>query len=143
MNIENLLRDNIKTIKAYSSARDEYQDASADMVFIDANENPFQTNVNRYPDPQQTKVKEHLSDIKGISASQILLGNGSDEVLDLLFRAFCEPKQDNVITLPPTYGMYKVLGDINLVENREVLLLDTFQPNVDAILETVDNRTKI
>lgn len=143
MNIESLLRDNIKTIKAYSSARDEYQDASADMVFIDANENPFQTNVNRYPDPQQTKVKEHLSDIKGISASQILLGNGSDEVLDLLFRAFCEPKQDNVITLPPTYGMYKVLADLNAINIISVELDINFEPKVSEILEAQNENSKI
>lgn len=143
MNIENLLRDNIKTIKAYSSARDEYKDASSDMVFIDANENPFQTNVNRYPDPQQYKVKSKLADIKGVKPSQILLGNGSDEVLDLLFRAFCEPNQDNVITLPPTYGMYSVLADLNAVEVKTVLLDENFEPEVEEILITQNNNSKI
>lgn len=143
MNIENLLRDNIKTIKAYSSARDEYKDASADMIFIDANENPFQSNVNRYPDPQQSKVKQRLAEIKGVKASQILLGNGSDEVLDLLFRAFCEPKQDNVIILPPTYGMYSVLADLNAVEVKTVLLDETFEPNVEDILAAQNNNSKI
>ena len=143
MNIENLLRDNIKTIEAYSSARDEYKDASSDMVFIDANENPFQTNVNRYPDPQQSKVKSKLADIKGVKPSQILLGNGSDEVLDLLFRAFCEPNQDNVITLPPTYGMYSVLADLNAVEVKTVLLDENFEPEVEEILVTQNNNSKI
>ena len=143
MNIENLLRDNIKTIEAYSSARDEYKDASSDMVFIDANENPFQTNVNRYPDPQQSKVKSKLADIKGVKPSQILLGNGSDEVLDLLFRAFCEPNQDNVITLPPTYGMYSVLADLNTVEVKTVLLDQNFEPEVEEILVTQNNNSKI
>lgn len=143
MNIENLLRDNIKIIKAYSSARDEYKDASSDMVFIDANENPFQTNVNRYPDPQQSKVKSKLADIKGVKPSQILLGNGSDEVLDLLFRAFCEPNQDNVITLPPTYGMYSVLADLNAVEVKTVLLDENFEPEVEEILVTQNNNSKI
>ena len=143
MNIENLLRDNIKTIKAYSSARDEYKDASSDMVFIDANENPFQTNVNRYPDPQQSKVKSKLADIKGVKPSQILLGNGSDEILDLLFRAFCEPNQDNVITLPPTYGMYSVLADLNAVEVKTVLLDENFEPEVEEILVTQNNNSKI
>lgn len=143
MNIENLLRDNIKTIKAYSSARDEYKDASSDMVFIDANENPFQTNVNRYPDPQQYKVKSKLADIKGVKPSQILLGNGSDEILDLLFRAFCEPNQDNVITLPPTYGMYSVLADLNAVEVKTVLLDENFEPEVEEILITQNNNSKI
>jgi histidinol-phosphate aminotransferase len=143
MKIADLLRDNIKTIKAYSSARDEYKDATADMVFIDANENPYKTNVNRYPDPQQTNVKEQLAEIKGVSASQILLGNGSDEVLDLLFRAFCEPKEDNVITLPPTYGMYKVLADLNAVEVKTVLLDENFEPKVAEILAIQNNNSKL
>ncbi|MBT8244759.1 MAG: histidinol-phosphate transaminase [Winogradskyella sp.] len=143
MNVENLLRENIKNIKAYSSARDEYKDATAEMVFIDANENPFQTNVNRYPDPQQSKVKECLAEIKGVTTSQILLGNGSDEVLDLLFRAFCEPNQDNVITLPPTYGMYSVLADLNAVEIQSVLLDDNFEPKVEEILTTQNDNSKI
>lgn len=143
LNINALLRDNVKTIKAYSSARDEYKDTSSDMVFIDANENPFQTNVNRYPDPQQSKVKERLAEIKGVTTSQILLGNGSDEVLDLLFRAFCEPKQDNVITLPPTYGMYSVLADLNAIEIKTVLLDENFEPNVSEIIGTQNDNSKI
>ncbi|WP_299116951.1 histidinol-phosphate transaminase [uncultured Winogradskyella sp.] len=143
MNIENLLRDNIKTIKAYSSARDEYKDASADMIFIDANENPFKTNVNRYPDPQQSKLKERLASIKGVKTSQILFGNGSDEVLDLLFRVFCEPNRDNVITLPPTYGMYSVLADLNAVQIQSVLLDDNFEPRVNEILKTQNEYSKL
>ncbi|ARV08504.1 histidinol-phosphate transaminase [Winogradskyella sp. PC-19] len=143
MNIENLLRDNIKTIKAYSSARDEYKDASTNMVFIDANENPFQSNVNRYPDPQQSKVKQRLAEIKGVKTSQILLGNGSDEVLDLLFRAFCEPNRDNVITLPPTYGMYSVLADLNAIQIQKVLLDANFEPKVNEILDAQNQFSKI
>lgn len=143
MDINNLLRENIKTIKAYSSARDEYKEVSSDMVFIDANENPFQTNVNRYPDPQQSKVKTCLAELKNVSASQILLGNGSDEVLDLIFRAFCEPNQDNVITLPPTYGMYNVLADLNAIEIKQILLDKNFEPNVEAILEAKNKNSKI
>jgi histidinol-phosphate aminotransferase len=143
MNVERLLRTNIKTIKAYSSARDEYQEASDDMVFLDANENPFQTSVNRYPDPQQTLVKERLSKIKGIPSSQILLGNGSDEVLDLIFRAFCEPGKDNVITLPPTYGMYKVLADLNAVDITYVTLDSNFEPKVEEILGSQDDNSKL
>lgn len=143
MDINNLLRENIKTIKAYSSARDEYKEVSSDMVFIDANENPFQTNVNRYPDPQQSKVKTCLAELKNVSASQILLGNGSDEVLDLIFRAFCEPNQDNVITLPPTYGMYNVLADLNAIEIKQILLDKNFEPNVEAILEAQNKNSKI
>lgn len=113
------------------------------MIFLDANENPFENGVNRYPDPQQKLVKSILSKIKKVSENQILLGNGSDEVLDLLFRAFCEPNQDNIITLPPTYGMYSVLANLNAIENREVVLTKNFQPNVDSILEQVDRNTKI
>ena len=143
-NLENLIRENIKSLKPYSSARDEYKDATTDaMIFLDANENPFQNGVNRYPDPQQNNVKDLLSNIKGISKENILLGNGSDEVLDLIFRAFCEPKEDNIITLPPTYGMYSVLANINAIENRTVLLSDDFQPKVKQILEATDANSKI
>ena len=143
-NINNLIRENIKSLKPYSSARDEYKDAtSKEMIFLDANENPFENGVNRYPDPHQNDVKELLSDIKGISKENILLGNGSDEVLDLIFRAFCEPNVDNIITLPPTYGMYSVLADVNAIENRKVLLNQEFEPDVDAILEKVDANSKL
>ncbi len=143
-NINNLVRENVKSMKPYSSARDEFEDFdTADMIFLDANENPFENGVNRYPDPQQSNVKKVLAKLKKVQTNQILLGNGSDEVLDLIFRAFCEPKVDNVITLPPTYGMYGVLANINAVENREVLLSDEFQPEVEKILNAVDKNTKI
>ncbi|MCC9019993.1 histidinol-phosphate transaminase [Flavobacterium lipolyticum] len=142
--INTITRENVKSLKPYSSARDEFEDFdTADMIFLDANENPFQTGVNRYPDPQQLSVKAILAKNNKVKANQILLGNGSDEVLDLLFRAFCEPKTDNIISLPPTYGMYSVLADINAVENREVLLSTDFQPQVDQILDAVDDSTKI
>lgn len=142
--INKLVRDNVKVLKPYSSARDEFEDFdTAEMVFLDANENPYQNGVNRYPDPQQANVKVVLGQIKNLSQKQILLGNGSDEVLDLLFRAFCEPKVDNIISLPPTYGMYSVLANINNVENKEVLLSNEFQPQVDKILEAVTDNTKI
>ncbi|GAB5563314.1 MAG: histidinol-phosphate transaminase [Winogradskyella sp.] len=141
--IENLLRENIKTIKPYSSARDEYKEVSENMVFIDANENPFQNGVNRYPDPQQVTVKRKLSELKGINKNQILLGNGSDEVLDLIFRAFCEPNRDEVIILPPTYGMYSVLANINAVALKEVQLTQDFQPDVNAIIEAQDISSKL
>jgi len=142
-NINNLVRSNVAGLKPYSSARDEYQSTGSEMVFLDANENPFQTDVNRYPDPQQRSLKTELAKIKNVSTEHILLGNGSDEVLDLLFRAFCEPGKDNVITLPPTYGMYKVLANINNIENREVLLNSDFEPNVEEILNSVDQNTKL
>ena len=142
-NINNLLRENIKTIKAYSSARDEYKGAPADMVFIDANENPFPNQVNRYPDPQQTTLKLRLAEIKDIQISQILLGNGSDEVLDLIFRAFCEPNKENIITLPPTYGMYSVLSELNAVEIIPVELDANFEPRVEEILYRQNAKTKL
>jgi histidinol-phosphate aminotransferase len=142
--INNLVRENVKSMKPYSSARDEFEDFdTADMIFLDANENPFQNGVNRYPDPQQSSVKVVLAKQKNVNPNQILLGNGSDEVLDLLFRAFCEPKIDNVITLPPTYGMYSVLSNLNNIENREVLLSTDFQPQVNKILDAVDDNSKI
>nr|WP_315222874.1 histidinol-phosphate transaminase [uncultured Flavobacterium sp.] len=142
--INTITRENVKILKPYSSARDEFEDFdTAEMIFLDANENPFQNGVNRYPDPQQNSVKAILSKNNKVKQSQILLGNGSDEVLDLLFRAFCEPKTDNIISLPPTYGMYGVLANINSVENREILLSDDFQPQVEKILDAVDQNTKI
>lgn len=142
-NIQTLVRENVKKLKPYSSARDEYKATGTEMVFLDANENPYQTDVNRYPDPHQRNVKDELAKIKGIRPEEILLGNGSDEVLDLLFRAFCEPGKDNVITLPPTYGMYKVLSEINNIENREVLLSEDFDPQVSAILDKADTHSKL
>ncbi|MUU77148.1 histidinol-phosphate transaminase [Winogradskyella endarachnes] len=142
-NINNLLRDNIKNIKPYSSARDEYKDITDGMLFIDANENPFNTNVNRYPDPQQVNLKRQLAELKGVSEKNILLGNGSDEVLDLIFRAFGEPNKDKIITLPPTYGMYSVLANINAVDNIEIQLEPNFQPNTNAILGAANNQTKL
>ena len=143
-NLNNLIRENVKQMKPYSSARDEFEDFdTADMIFLDANENPFENGVNRYPDPQQINVKTVLAQQKNVNVNQILLGNGSDEILDLLFRAFCEPKVDNVITLPPTYGMYGVLANINAVENKEVLLSEDFQPQVEKIISAIDKNTKI
>jgi histidinol-phosphate aminotransferase len=141
--INNITRERVKGLKPYSSARDEYVSDGSEMVFLDANENPFENGVNRYPDPQQRSLKAVFADQKGIAQEQILLGNGSDEVLDLLFRAFCEPKEDNVITLPPTYGMYTVLSGINTIENRKVLLTPDFQPDVDEILKTADDKSKL
>ena len=141
--LDNLVRTNIKNMRAYSSARDEFKSTDASMIFLDANENPFENGVNRYPDPLQTRVKQRLSTIKGLAAENMLLGNGSDEVLDLIFRVFCYPEKDNIITLPPTYGMYKVLAETNAIENREVPLNQDFQPDIKAILETADERTKL
>lgn len=141
--VQDLVRENIKSLKPYSSARDEFKEFTTDMIFLDANENPFSNGVNRYPDPQQLELKIELSKLKDIPVNQILLGNGSDEVLDLIFRSFCEPKKDNVLTLPPTYGMYKVLANINNVEEKEINLTDDFQPNIEEILKAEDENSKI
>lgn len=140
-NIQNFIRKNIQQMVAYSSARSEFTEVAD--VYLDANENPFENGMNRYPDPYQKMVKERLSEIKSIPAKNILLGNGSDEVLDLIFRAFCEPKQDNVICTPPTYGMYKVLSGLNDIELKDSLLTIDFTLNVDDILSQVDVTTKI
>lgn len=143
MNIQRLIRPTIKALKPYSSARDEFQGVPSDMVFLDANENPFENGVNRYPDPHQNKLKSILSDIKGIPTQNMLLGNGSDEVLDLIFRMFCEPNKDNVIILPPTYGMYEVLANLNAIEIIKVPLSESFQPKVDAILNETNVNSKL
>ncbi|WP_313383405.1 histidinol-phosphate transaminase [Chishuiella sp.] len=143
-NIDNIIRPNIKAMKAYSSARDEFQEITNDFVFLDANENPYETGLNRYPDPFQRNVKNELSTIKNYPANQILLGNGSDEVLDLIFRAFCEPNQDNVIAISPSYGMYSVLANLNAIEYRKSLLNENdFQPNIEDIFSKVDANTKM
>ena len=143
-NLDTIIRPNVKAMKAYSSARDEFKDINDDFVFLDANENPFNNGLNRYPDPLQRNVKSILSEIKNFPAKQILLGNGSDEVLDLIFRAFCEPNQDNVIAISPSYGMYSVLANLNSVEYRKSLLNDEdFQPNIEDIFSKVDENTKM
>ena len=132
--IEELVRENIRHIKPYSSAREEFT-GKAD-IYLDANESPFDTGFNRYPDPLQKKVKEKLAQIKGVHSNQIFLSNGSDEAIDWLVRAFCEPKQDSIIICPPTFGMYEVVANINDVEIKEIPLDKNFEPNVDAILKT-------
>lgn len=139
--IQDLLRKNIKALSPYSSARDEFTQVAD--VYLDANENPYDNNLNRYPDPCQKEVKKLLSYWKGIPSEKMLLGNGSDEVLDLIFRAFCEPKEDNVILLPPTYGMYNVLANINDVEAKEVGLNESFEPDVEEILKVQNKNSKV
>ncbi|MCT4588648.1 MAG: histidinol-phosphate transaminase [Carboxylicivirga sp.] len=139
--LNQLIRPNIKDLKPYSSARDEYTGEAA--VFLDANENPFNQPYNRYPDPYQRKVKEKISALKTIDTSNIFLGNGSDEPIDLLFRAFCEPGIDNVVSIDPTYGMYQVAADINNIEVRKVLLTDDFELDVDGLLAACDAQTKL
>lgn len=140
-----ILRENIKKLVPYSSARDEFTGEAS--VYLDANENsfgsPIEEQYNRYPDPLQWKVKEKISRIKGVPPKNIFLGNGSDEAIDILFRAFCRPGIDNVITLPPTYGMYEVSANINDIETRKVNLTADYQPDLDAIAEAVDENTKL
>lgn len=145
MDINNLQRENIKNLRPYSTARDEYKGQAS--VFLDANENsfgsPLPENFNRYPDPLQLDLKEAISKIKGVPIENTFLGNGSDEAIDLLYRAFCNPGKDNVVILPPTYGMYEVSANINDVEIRKVNLLPSFQLDLDGIAEAIDENTKL
>lgn len=141
MELNKLLRNNIQTLKPYSSARDEYSGEA--MIFLDANENPFNQPYNRYPDPLQKELKEKIAEIKKTESQNIFLGNGSDEPIDLLIRAFCEPGTDNIITLNPTYGMYQVAAEINNVEVKKISLTDTFDLDNDEILNAVNKNTKI
>ncbi|MCG8579959.1 MAG: histidinol-phosphate transaminase, partial [Bacteroidales bacterium] len=139
--LNQLLRNNIQNLKPYSSARDEFTGEAA--VFLDANENPFNKPYNRYPDPYQRTVKEKIAKLKGVDASSIFLGNGSDEPIDLLFRAFCEPGVDNIVSIDPTYGMYQVAADINNVEVRKVLLTRDFKLDVEELLVQCNGNTKL
>ncbi|MEL6923978.1 MAG: histidinol-phosphate transaminase, partial [Bacteroidota bacterium] len=141
MDITKLVRPNIQRLKPYSSARSEFKGRAE--VWLDANENPNDTGLNRYPDPLQWKVKQILSEIKGVPAEKIFLGNGSDEVIDLLIRIFCRPGIDEIITLPPTYGMYRVSADICDVAVREVPLTVDFQLQVEKILAAATSQSKI
>ncbi|NAS13617.1 histidinol-phosphate transaminase [Poritiphilus flavus] len=143
-NINDLVRENVRRLKPYSSARDDFKaESDKEMVFLDANENPFETGINRYPDPRSSDIRKALASFRGVEESQVMVGNGSDEVLDLLFRAFCEPNVDNCLTMPPTYGMYGVLAGINAIENRKVELNEDFQPRVNAVLEAQDSYSKL
>jgi len=143
--LNSLLRDNIKRLVPYSTARDEFKGEAS--IYLDANENsfgsPLPVNYNRYPDPMQWKVKYKLADIKGVPPQNIFLGNGSDEVIDVLYRSFCRPGIDNVVILPPTYGMYEVSANINDVIVRKVSLTPDFQIDMPALQEAVDERTKL
>ena len=140
-NLNDELRSHIKNIKPYSSARHEFTGTAA--IFLDANENPYPGQFNRYPDPDQTALKKIISEIKEIPVENIFLGNGSDEAIDLLVRAFCEPGKDQIITNPPTYGMYKVVASINNIFNREVYLKPDFSLPVNEILDSITPQTKI
>ena len=139
--MENLIRINIKNLQPYSSARDEYKEQAE--VYLDANENPFENGINRYPDPYQNKLKEKISKLNNIAVDKIFLGNGSDEVIDLVFRTFCEPEKDNVIICPPTYGMYKVLAEVNNIKVLEAILNNNFSLNTNKIISAADKNTKL
>jgi histidinol-phosphate aminotransferase len=143
--INNILRNNIRDLKPYSSARDEFQGEAS--VYLDANENafgsPLDQNYNRYPDPLQYEVKKRLSEIKGVPPRNIFLGNGSDEAIDILFRSFCNPGVDNVILVPPTYGMYEVSANVNDIAIKKVHLTEEYQLNLEGIAEAIDEHTKL
>ena len=143
--LEKLVRENIKRLKPYSSARHEFKGNAS--VFLDANENsygsPLYENFNRYPDPLQWQLKFAITEIKGVPAENIFIGNGSDEVIDLAFRIFCEPGKDNVIVCPPTYGMYEVSANINNVETKKVNLTEEFQLDVGGILHSINSDTRL
>ena len=144
-NLDSLVRDNIKKMTAYSSARHDYTGNAS--IYLDANENsfgsPLPDNFNRYPDPLQMQLKEKLSKIKGLPVQNIFLGNGSDEAIDLLYRIFCEPGRDNVIILPPTYGMYEVCAEMNDIKTKKVTLTSEYQLDIDGIANTIDPFTKL
>ena len=139
--LKEIVRKNIYSLKPYSSARNEFKGEAS--IFIDANENPYDTPYNRYPDPLQLQVKEKISALKGVSVENIFLGVGSDEPIDLLYRIFCEPQKDNVVALEPTYGMYAVCADINNVEYRTVSLKENYQFSADDLLAATDENSKI
>lgn len=143
--LQAILRDNIKTLVPYSSARNEFKGTAS--ILLDANENsygtPLSEEYNRYPDPLQLTLKEKLSKVKGVPSKNMFLGNGSDEAIDILIRAFCRPGIDNILILPPTYGMYEVSANINDVAVKKVNLDSDFQLNLDLISESIDENTKI
>lgn len=139
--LKELARPNVWVLKPYSSARDEYSGVEA-SVFLDANENPYHAPYNRYPDPLQKDLKGLIAPLKQVGEEQIFLGNGSDEAIDLIFRAFCRPSVDNVVAIDPTYGMYQVCAEVNDVEYRKVLLDENYQFSADKLLAASDERTK-
>ena len=140
--LKELTRPNIRALKPYSSARDEYSGAEA-SVFLDANENPYNTPNNRYPDPMQRELKNLIAPVKKVKPENVFLGNGSDEAIDLVYRAFCRPGVDNVVAIDPTYGMYQVCAEVNDVEYRKVLLDENYQFTADRLLAATDDNTKL
>lgn len=143
LDISRLVRPNVLAMKPYASARSEYMASDGDTILLDANENPFETEVNRYPDPTQRKLRQAIAKRRGLDPDQIFFGNGSDEVLDLLFRVFCEPGKDAVLTMPPTFGMFKVLSELNQIQRIEVPLTPKFQIDTEAVLNSVTVNCKM
>lgn len=140
--VEELARPSVLALKPYASAKDDFKDFERDLVFIDANENPYENGMNRYPDPNQRKLKDRIVELKNLSSERILLGNGSDEILDLIFRVFMEPGKDNIVISVPTFGMFKVLCGINDVECRTAMLDQDFQLQTDQVKSQMDQNTK-
>ena len=144
MNIDTLIRDNVKNMSSYSSARDDYKNEfNKNLIYLDANESPFVNGVNRYPDNKHTELKNVVSKIKNVNVNQVVFGNGTDEILDLIVRVFCNPYKDKIITLPPTYGMYDVIANTNGVENIEIPLKSDFSIDKNEILKLSSKTNKI
>ena len=144
MNIDALVRNNVKNMSSYSSARDDFKNEfDKELIYLDANESPFYNAINRYPDNKHTELKKVVSDIKNVNVNQVVFGNGTDEILDLVVRVFCNPNEDKIITLPPTYGMYDVIAKTNGVENIEIPLKSNFSVDKNKILQLNSANTKI
>ena len=144
MKIDALVRDNVKNMSSYSSARDEYKNGcDENLIYLDANESPFDNGINRYPDNKNNDLKTVVSKIKNVNVNQVVFGNGTDEILDLIVRVFCNPNQDQIITLPPTYGMYDVIAKTNGVENIEIPLKSDFSIDTDKILSLKTSNAKV
>jgi histidinol-phosphate aminotransferase len=143
--LENLVRENVRRLAPYSSARKEFSGAA--QIYLDANENsigsPLAKDYSRYPDPLQTKIKERIASMQNVAAENIFIGNGSDEAIDLLFRIFCDPRRDNCLICPPTYGMYEVSAAINDVEIKRAKLKTDFQLDLRTIEQTINADTKL
>ena len=133
INIDILVRKNVLDMNSYSSARDEFENKKENLVFLDANESPFQNDINIYPDNKHTYLKQRLLELNQLSNGQIILGNGTDEILDLIIRVFCNPEYDKIITIPPTYGMYDVIAKTNNVENIKIPLNSNFSLNLEEL----------
>ncbi len=143
INLDILIRKNILELNSYSSARDEFENNKQNLVFLDANESPFQNEINRYPNNKHINLKQRLLELNQLSYGQIVLGNGTDEILDLIIRVFCDPGCDKIITIPPTYGMYDVIAKTNNVENIKVPLKSNFTLNLEELKKSFSKKTKL